>query len=412
MQLSLYWENANKVEWYWSGDDAIQVGTLEELETQLKEKSKEHISARLFLPELWFSSFEVIVPTKGRITSQTLKFAAEEFLAQDIDQVHLVSRGKANDNSVAVTATERSRFVTVLKTLSGIGLNITEAFDVRWFRLPDGVTEDVLILIQGEQVTFCANNKLQKVHLKGFSQWFELWVQAHNLPDDANIRVQSDTAEGAVKSLVSELNIGDFSVNWLVQRQSTLSDWHELANQTRLTGNLITNDFSERGSSENLKYWLPLALTACLLGVFWCATTLWDSYRIQQRAEQTWAANESIYRQVFGSSKRIQRPFMVREVRSLIGQGSADESVFGINAIQVIDELNAAAEPMLLEDFRFVRERNEVFFTLIQVEGDAFANFESLKNALVEAGYATEYSANQDGDGFRARFRSSYGVEG
>jgi hypothetical protein len=86
-----------------------------------------------------------------------------------------------------------------------------------------------------------------------------------------------------------------------------------------------------------------------------------------------------------------------------------------VNALAVLNDLSIASPSFKLEDFRYNHDRKEAYFTLVQDisdAGDAFALFESLKAGLTDNGYTVEYSANQDKDVFRARFKSVYGGQG
>jgi len=90
IQLSLFWDTADRLEWYWPGDPSVFEGSFEELLDQKQAHNLTVCSVRLFLPEYWFSTLELNLPAKTRrLSGQALKFAAEEFLAQDIDSVHL-----------------------------------------------------------------------------------------------------------------------------------------------------------------------------------------------------------------------------------------------------------------------------------------------------------------------------------
>ena len=108
---------------------------------------------------------------------------------------------------------------------------------------------------------------------------------------------------------------------------------------------------------------------------------------LQIRIEQTLAASDNVFLQVFGQDKRIQRSLMTREMRTLATEsGIVDRSV-QVNALAVLNDLTIASPSFKLEDFRYNHDRKEAYFTLVQDiadAGDAFALFESLKTGLTD----------------------------
>lgn len=142
---------------------------------------------------------------------------------------------------------------------------------------------------------------------------------------------------------------------------------------------------------------------------------MFQNHRLTEKIEQTWEASEKVFLQVFGNNKRIQRPLMVREMRTLASNSDAANSDQKVNALQFLSDISAASSTFVLEDFRFSRDRGEATFTLVQpvdVSGDAYNLFEALKNDMSAKNYSVEYSANQDKDAFRARFKATYGGQG
>lgn len=411
VHLSLYWQTADQLEWYWSGEDHVASGSLEELQSQKQQRNLNECTARLFLPETWFSTLDLKLPAKARsLSSQALKFAAEEHLAQDIDSVHLVMRSRPKDGSATVIVTELERFKTVLKTLKTRGFNIIEAYNEKDFSGVDGQTDDIVIQVSALKVSLWFGQNVYTVHPKGFSQWFALWVTQNEVPADATIQLLSESADGDAKSIATELEVSGYTINWHVQQPKQLIDWHERASSHKPVGNLITNGFSNKSKNAETRYWLPTATAAILAVAVWSAMTLINQSQLNKQIEQAWAASENVFLQVFGNDKRIQRPLMVREMRGLITDtGSTEQKV---NALRFLNDLNIAQQSLIMEDFRFNRERSEAFFTLVQAstdQADAFDLFETLKTELGRKGYVVEYSANQDNDGYRARFKSVFG---
>ncbi|MDX1340851.1 MAG: type II secretion system protein GspL [Reinekea sp.] len=415
-QLSLYWQAPDKLQWYWSGEADVYTGSLEELQDQKKLKNLETCLVRLFLPASWFSSIELMLPVKSRrLSPAALKFAAEEFLAQDIDTVHLVEKGRTNNGKTTVEVTEIDRLRFILQTLSGLGFVVNEAFNTQWFSLPEDQTDDVVIQVQQESIVLSANNQVFNLHTKGFAQWFELWAKQNDIAENATIKLISDSAEGPSKVLATEFEASGFEVNWVVQNAKKLIDWHEEAERKKIPGNLITGIFSQRSGNKYVEYWMPALVASVAALVLWSTLNMFQNHRLTEKIEQTWEASEKVFLQVFGNNKRIQRPLMVREMRTLASNSDAANSDQKVNALQFLSDISAASSTFVLEDFRFSRDRGEATFTLVQpvdVSGDAYNLFEALKNDMSAKNYSVEYSANQDKDAFRARFKATYGGQG
>ena len=416
IQLSLFWDTADRLEWYWPGDPSVFEGSLEELLDQKQARNLTSCSVRLFLPEYWFSTLELNLPAKTRrLSAQALKFAAEEFLAQDIDSVHLVLKNKPLDGAATVLVTSLERFNRVLQTLRVRGLIVFEAFNCQDFSIPENQTNETLLQISEQIVTLSARDQIFKIHPKGFPQWFDMWSQQNHLDPEAPILIISADADGVAKSIVSQLEATGIPVQWVVQDVKQLVDWHDRAEGNRQPSNLITAEFSQQPANSQYQLWLPTLVAGMATFAVWVGLTLFDNQQLTLRIEQTLAASDTVFLQVFGSDKRIQRSLMVREMRTLAAESGAVDRTAEVNALAVLNDLSIASPSFKLEDFRYNHDRKEAYFTLVQDisdAGDAFALFESLKAGLTDNGYTVEYSANQDKDVFRARFKSVYGGQG
>lgn len=417
IQLSLYWQAVDQLEWYWAGDSDVYSGALEELKDQKKERNLDNCIVRLFLPAQWFSTIDVQLPAKGRrINPQMLRFAAEEYLAQDIDSVHLVLKGKPVQGRVAVEVTDLARFSQIIATLRLSKFIVTEAYNSQRFWVPQqDQADDLQLLIRGDVVTVSSRDQIFTVHTRGFAQWFELWAQQNELPDDARLQVVSDSAEGPAKAIVTEFEATGYALDWRVENPRSLVDWHDLIEQSRPSGNLMTGAFSQHSDSPRYERWLPTLVAGVAVLILWSTVTVLENHRLSVKINETWQASESVFLQVFGQNKRIQRPLMVREMRSRVASAADGETETGVNALTFLQDISAASASFLLEDFRFNKERNEAFFTLtqsVQASGDAYSLFEALKNDLAAKGYQVEYSANQESEFYRAQFKAVYGGQG
>jgi type II secretion system protein L len=414
-QLSLFWQAADELSWYWTGDTDVYSGTLEELQSQKQKKNLGSCITRLFLPANWFSTIELQLPSKARrINSTVLKFAAEEYLAQDIESVHLVVKHKTPNGLATVEVTDVDRFRQIIQTLKARQFMVTEAFNTQWFQLVENQTEDVVLQVEEQFVTVSSNDQIFTVHTKGFTQWYEIWAQQQGVEDDATVKVISDEADGPAKTMVTEFEAAGVNVQWVVQTTKKLIDWHDQAEAKKQLGNLITGEFNQGSGESNSYLWIPAVAASVAALVLWSGVSIASNYQLAKQVDETWQASENVFKQVFGQGKRIQRPLMLREMRSLASD-NPESAGSEVNALTFLNEINASSSTFVLEDFRFNRDRNESFFTIVQpldAPGDAFSLFESLKDTLTANGYEATQKANKDKDAYRAVFKVVYGGQG
>lgn len=411
-QLSIYWQGPEHLSWLWHGDDQQYDGRWDELVDQKQARNLDQVSVRVYLPHDWFTSLTVKVPGGARrVPEQVLRFAAEEQLAQDIDTLHIVPLAKAEKGELPVLVIERERLSQVKSTLAEAGMQIDQAFDAGWFLLDKPVTSDVNMDVDAERILVRFGWTLHQVHPNGFSQWFELWKSTEGLDETpVSIRMTSRDSTDQGRQLRTELEAAGDTLDWVVTPATGLADWDEQCRENRAAGNLMVGAFTQRKSSGNTGLWVPITTAAVFALAIWSGLTATEAMRDEQRASDTWAASEDVFRQVFGPNKRIQRPLMVREIDNRIVSMSSDESSGGHTVLQSLEALTRIDETLLVEDFRYQQNRGQMLFTLKQPEGadgDAFARFERVKSQLESSGYQVEYSASQDRDAVRGKYQAT-----
>jgi len=362
----------------------------------------------LLLPQVWFSYIDIAIPGKSRrLSGEALKFACEDYLAEDIDNVHLVLTSKPVNGKASVLVTNAEQLTEILNTLKGQGISVIQAYSYLPGKNIDQLS-DVALDIQGQTVTVKFNGKQLQIHVTGFSEWFELFAEQQELPSDASIFISSDDAQGPAKILANEMQASGYQVEWVVDQAKTdeLIDPEE--NFSHHPINILQGDFTPAGSKNEPKKWLPLAIAASSAMFVWLSYSVANSWQLNSQAEKTWQASEAVFLQVFGKEKRIQRPLMIREMRA-VAAGNSDSNGDVLSSLQILKDLTQAPSEIFMEDFRFNQQRNEALFTLVisaQGTADAYSLFEQLNSQLKSKGYSVEYSANQDSDQFRARFKA------
>lgn len=409
LQLSIYWQSASALEWHWAHLEQSQKGTLENLGNEIGQLDQSTVPARLFLPDAWFSNLVVPLPPKTRrLSPSLLGFAAEEFLALNIDDAHLVVKSPNDGQGAVVSVCERHRLTEVISQLLAIGIQVQEAFDCKDFKALE--SEHLSVRVNEEDATVRYKNQTHSVHLQGFLPWFSGWLTQNSLNDALEIDWASDQQRAENDAMIGALRADGAQVHVITSPKPILTDWVKCVSSRR-SYNVMVGEFAVNAPTFKLGAWRPALVAASFLFVFWCALMFMQQRQFNQQIDRYWQASESVFLQVFGAGKRIQRPLMVREMRAIAS--APEQTEVRSNALTFLNDLTRGDASLQLEDFRYNRDRAEAFFTLVQDStqtGDAFAKFEQLKTQLTQAGYEVEYSADQDNDAVRGRFKSVLGA--
>lgn len=412
IQLNIQWLQVEELRWLWSDSMELSTGTLDDLLDQKQQRNLEQVNVRLFLPSHWFTCFEVNVP-KGakRVRQELLNFAAEEFVADDIEEVLLSQLSKIEAGKIALQAQNKAQIVDIIHTLRARGLQTIEAYNSGWFRFINDMASDLSIVVSEPYCYVRRGWQLHDIHIQGFTIWLEHWLASDPVSDDSTIAVFSSTSDSIARNIVTALESSGRAIDWTVQAEPMLVDWVEWFESNKAWGNIASSLTAPKKHNHYAKMWLPSAIAASILLFVWGTTSLVSAQRLNQQAELTWQASESVFRQVFGAEKRIQRPLMLREMRSEVAnRANPDADETQLSTLQVLSDLTVAQSSLTLEELRVVRNRQEAIFTVTQPLGtndDSFASFESLKNDLINKGYSVQYSASQTTSDTRAQYRAT-----
>lgn len=416
VHISIFWQGPTQLRWRWSESTEVRDGRWDDLQLERQNKNLDAVTTRLYLPHQGFTSLQVTVPGGARrIPEAVLRFAAEEQLAQDIDSLHIVPLAKPSQGSLPVLVIETQRLRELQETLAEGGFTLVQAFDAGYCQVSKPEIQDVSIDVNPGRVLCRAGWELHQIHPNGFSQWFELWKRSQSLDETAlQITLTSRSADDLGRTLKTELEAAGDDVNWQVQPETDLPLWDETVADTRYQGNLMTGPFALRKSSGHSAYWVPTAIAASIALVVWVGLTISQGWQDKAEAKSTWAASEAVFKQVFGQDKRIQQPLMVRELDNRIQAMQQPADSGGNSVLAAMDALGTLDSGLVLEDFRYQASRREMLFTVTRngdAEEDAFGAFEQLKRRLEQAGYSVEYSASQDRDAVRGRYRATREVQ-
>lgn len=412
VHISIFWQDPARLRWRWTDANEVREGRWEDLQLERQNRNLESVATRLYLPHQAFTSLQVTVPGgTRRIPETVLRFAAEEQLAQDIDSLHIVPLARAGQGSLPVVVIEKQRLRDLQETLADGGFTLLQAFDAGYCQVDKPETQDVSIDAAPGRVLCRAGWELHQIHPNGFSQWFELWKRSQGWDETAvQIMLSSRSADDLGRTLKTELEAAGDDVNWQIQPETDLLQWDERLSDNRFQGNLMTGAFALRTSGGHSAYWVPTALAAAFALAVWTGLTLTVGWQDKAEAASTWDASDTVFKQVFGQDKRIQRPLMVRELDNRIQSLQQPEGNDGDTVLTAMDALGTLDSDLSLEDFRYQASRREMLFTVTRngdSQSDAFAAFEQLKRRLEQQGYRVEYSASQDRDAVRGRYRAA-----
>ncbi|PTY36612.1 hypothetical protein BGP77_04770 [Saccharospirillum sp. MSK14-1] len=408
--LSIYWQELDQLEWRWHSQTESQAGRWDDLVDQIGETNQAGAATRLYLPHTHFTALVINVPTgRRRLAPAVMRFTAEEQLAQDIDALHLVPLDQPQDGRMTVLVTEASFLTQLQSTLAEGGLTLVEAYDAGYFQWPEMPYSDIQLDLDGHRV-FCRHGGLlHQTHIQGFAEWFERFKQQQNLASPLRLALTSRANDDGARQLRTELEATGDALEWVVTPLPDMAQWDEQASQNQ-HGNLMTGALAIKREGGQRRYWWPTAIAAAVTLCLWLVVSGANAWRDQQRAESTWTASDTVFRQVFGPDKRIQRPLMIREIDNRIRSLNSGQSGSETTVISALEALNVLDDVLVLDDFRYQQSSGQMLFTLRQpngIEGDAFARFEATKTALQDRGYQVEYSASQDSQAVRGRFQVS-----
>lgn len=224
--LSIYWRDPQKdmLEWCLSSEAGLLSGgtaTIEELARQQAANGDRQI-------ELWIGGedvlcFAVAVPTKRRsLLKSAAPYLAEEYLAQDVEQMHLAIGERSEEGLLEVCLLDQARFADMIGRLGEHELAPDRS-------LPDyiGVSaasdEAVIIMDPVADRGLLRVGKLFASQLAGFAgslTWLTMALDAHDLGqlDKPSLHLIGDIDAEQVESMQKHLG------KWHIQHRQTPKD--------------------------------------------------------------------------------------------------------------------------------------------------------------------------------------------
>jgi len=269
---------------------------------------------------------------------RAVPYALEEFIADDIDDIHFVIANNKQQKNTAVVGIHKQTLQLIIDTFSAAGITI------------DSLIADTLCLVTGENqwalLNFNNTCYLQTNTYSGnvFNQdllplFFEKTLQAAagktpekllvfshesneetehliqnlqpiiskysaNTSDNAAIAIDSDTQNGDNKHSTNQ-NTQIISIAYNSHPLDVFSGQYKQAEKL----NLLQGQFkNKKSSSGNLQYWRLAASLAFIWLVLHLGLTGYQENQLAHKNADTLAEIKSIYKKTFPQSKRIVNP--------------------------------------------------------------------------------------------------------
>ena len=327
----------------------------------------------LVLPVERCSCFAVSLPTrKARWVAQALAYAAEELLAENVDDLHLTHGDALDDGRVRVIAIRRQLLADWLADLQALGLNVA-AIHVDADLLPR----------EGSQVLFLGDRGLlggsPEARLVFDSQrWAEL-TPLCPLP-----RHGHGTLEPAPEPLEDYQPLDD-PYRFLAAGRAAALD-------------LAQGVFAVRDSGAGLARWKPLALVLALVLVVQLSFNLIQAWSLERQAEDYAQASRALYTELFPEDQRIVN--LRAQFDAHIG-GSAGNAAEFMGLLDEVALAIAEGIPVTIDQLDYSQARGDL---ALQVRASDFAALEQLRLRLGQCGQPVQLgSASRDGEAVTAR---------
>lgn len=327
----------------------------------------------LVLPAEHCSAFAVALPTrKARWLQQALAYAAEELLAENVDDLHLSLGEVLEDGRHRVIAIRRSLLQGWLQQLQALGLLIV-AIHVDADLLPR-VGSQILLLGPRGLLGGSADARLAFAT----EQWPA--VAAH-CPEPRHVQGDGETAP----PLADDYQRLDDPYAWLAGGRAAAV-------------NLAQGEFAIDVGGSGLARWKPLFATAGLILLVQLGFNLAQGWYFQRQADRHADASLALYRELFPADTRIVD--LRAQFDDHLTRGSGAQAGF-MPLLERAARAVAEGTPVTVDRLDYNETRGDL---ALEVRAADFAALEQLRQRLNEQGQSVQLgSASRDGDAVSAR---------
>ncbi|WP_119394612.1 type II secretion system protein GspL [Salinibius halmophilus] len=371
------------VRWYLIGDRVTEGQChIDELAEQLP---KAGLPTLVLWPMEQASVHQVTIPPgQQRNLARILPFAIEEYLAQDIDQVHLVPlAGKPDSGLLPVAVVDKSRLQAVLTQLDEQKITLrrvellSEAYK-RHTNIP------ALLLAQDDAIW------LAQMSFRGLP---ELAIQQALATNDQAVHLVVDDETLALE-VESEFAAAEQPIE---RAPDSFDDLHKLAVTTAVApstvGNFLQGEFARQSQSplQGLP-WKPFVGAAALLFAVSTTHLVIEAVTASRQAAAYDIAIESTFTQAMGDEVRFRPQRWRQQIEQVLSaQGEGDASGF-IPISRAVSKVYSQVPGLTLSRLRYADTRDQLSFV---VEGSNLAQIEAFEQALKSESLSVERTIEQ-----------------
>ncbi len=353
----------------------------------------------LLIPAEHCLSIRCTVP--GRTVGQmrrALPYAVEEFIADDIDTMHLAVAAVKRNEPVDTVLIDRELLSSWLASLASHGV-------VPGHALPDTALlpqtpGTVAVLFDDQRVLIRAMHQMAAAEAATLPLALQSLVAAAGSAPLQVLMVNGNlgrTARAAVEQA------GDAPIDWVELQTEVTPLAYLAAAYPAASGSMNLLQGSYAPVHLRSDAWVRWRGVAALLGIWFVVllgsetvTGLWADYR----AETLSADVDALYREFFPNDRRVLDPY--KQMAAHLGASAAAGPSF-LNLLASLGEGLAAEPTAALHSVSFNDGRSELG---AEVAVAGFDALEKLKNAWAKTGVAVEIaSADQQGAQVQARIR-------
>ena len=422
--------DAERYEWFLfanSGSlDASGEGILADMAVALSDQ-EEWISnpanVTVMAPGSQMLFMQAIVPGKSRNQMhKALPYVVEEFLAEDLDQVHIAHRALKRGMPVECCIVSKNLMDSWLEALDSAGLKaglVMADTDV----LPTE-KQQLHIFIGSNEAFLKGPNLMLNCGKQNLAQLLDIYLQ-QLFPSDVDneeeedqhhsepfpIHLHNSDLEAIEKS---RLEAGvHANIKWIVHDNQSLTETEYLVQRaierqapsipdSQRPLNLLQGIYQPATStSDSWLRWRSVAAMAVALCVLLLVTEgikgLWIGHKADKLTDQSIA----LYKDIFKNDRRINAATLQRRMAAHLGENQNDQVTFLDMLGGVAKVLGAQSSKPNLENLNFNNTRGEL---TAQLRVTNFEVLESVKTALIANGLTVEIrTAEQKGNQITAR---------
>lgn len=374
------------VRWYLIGDRVTEGQChIDELAAALP---KAGLATTVFWPLEQASVHHVAIPPgQQRNLQRILPFAIEEFLAQDIDLVHLVPlASRTEQGHIPVAVLDKQRLRTTIDALEAqkISLRRIELLSEAYKRQ---VNVPALLLTGNDAIWLSDSISFRGLPELGIAQASQGQETITLYSDDQTERLQVET------ELVASEKHCEYG-------SDSFSDLHKLAMVSAVApssvGNLLQGEFTRQTKSPLQGVpWKPLVGAAALLFAISSTYLLIDAVTANRQTEAYEQVIESTFKQAMGEDVRF-RPqrwkSQVEQVLAAQGEGAATGFV---PITRAVSEAYQQQPNLSLSRLRYGAARDQLTFV---VEGSQLQQIEAFEQALKDQSLDVDRTIEQRQD--------------